>query len=228
MDGPRNSYSLSTYAKIGQQRDRKDYSMKQFARTLFLSMVMLTLSVTVFAQVTGARLTGIVTDSSNAAVPGAQLTITNTNTNTVTHAVADDHGEYNIPTLPAGSYTISTKAKGFAETVQSNIVLTIGQNASLNVALQVGGESETVNVTSNPTIINSSTAEISQVVNESSIKSLPLNGRDPSSLAFYPQALQMSCSRKPLRSRAATRFLHNPADLRQVDDKEARTICWTV
>ncbi|WP_041586543.1 TonB-dependent receptor [Terriglobus saanensis] len=158
--------------------------MKQFARTLFLSMVMLTLSVTVFAQVTGARLTGIVTDSSNAAVPGAQLTITNTNTNTVTHAVADDHGEYNIPTLPAGSYTISTKAKGFAETVQSNIVLTIGQNASLNVALQVGGESETVNVTSNPTIINSSTAEISQVVNESSIKSLPLNGRDPSSLVF--------------------------------------------
>jgi len=158
--------------------------MNRLHRSFFLILLLLCPGAFLTAQVTGARLTGVVADASGAAVPGAQLVVTNMGTNNVVRTVSGTNGEYTVPSLPAGQYKISTKANGFSETIQTNIQLTIGQNANLNVVLQVGGTSETVNVSSNATIINSSTAEISSVINEDSIKSLPLNGRDPSSLVF--------------------------------------------
>ncbi|SFS01369.1 Carboxypeptidase regulatory-like domain-containing protein [Granulicella pectinivorans] len=160
--------------------------MKFLPRLLYSLAVVLLLcmGVAAHAQVTGARVTGQVTDPTGAAIPQAQITITNTGTNASTRAVSDQQGEYSIPSLPAGPYKILSTANGFADTLQTNITLTIGQNAIINVTLKVGGANDTVTVSSNPTIINGSTAEISAVVNEDSIKELPLNGRDPSSLVF--------------------------------------------
>jgi len=158
--------------------------MKHRARIFALALPGLCLSTALTAQVTGARITGIVTDSSNAAIPNAQLTITNTDTNVVTRVSADDRGEYSAPSLPAGPYKILTSASGFADGLQTNVVVTIGQNATLNVTLQPAGATESVTVTSSPALINATTAEISQVVTENSIKELPLNGRDPSTLVF--------------------------------------------
>jgi len=159
--------------------------MKQSARFIFLMiLVLLCPGLGLHAQVTGARLTGQVTDTTGAVIPEAQITITNTGTNAVTKGVSDQQGEYTIPSLPAGPYKILSTANGFADTLQTNIILTIGQNATINIVLKAGGGSDTITVSSNPTIINASTAEISAVVTENSIKELPLNGRDPSSLVF--------------------------------------------
>jgi Carboxypeptidase regulatory-like domain len=160
--------------------------MKQLSRyisSLGLFVIVL-LCPMIKAQVTGARLTGVVTDASGAVIPQAQITITNTGTNATTRAVSDQQGEYTVPSLPAGPYKILSTASGFSDTLQTNITLTIGQSATVNVVLKTGGANETITVSSNPTIINNSTAEISAVVNENSIKELPLNGRDPSSLVF--------------------------------------------
>lgn len=63
-------------------------------------------------------------------------------------------------------------------------MLTVGQNATLNIVLQPGSTGETVTVTGGAGLINATSAEISQVINENSVKELPLNGRDPSSLVF--------------------------------------------
>lgn len=150
-------------------------------------------------QVTGARLTGIVTDPSGSAISDAKLVVTNTQTNYVVEANTNSNGEYTIPSLPAGQYQISTRASGFSETLQSNVQLTIGQNATVNIVLKVGGSTETVSVTSTPTLLNSSTAEISSVVEEASIQALPLNGRDPSSLVFLSSGVT-----NELQSQAAT------------------------
>ncbi len=125
--------------------------------------------------------------------------MTNTQTNYVVEATTNSNGEYTIPSLPAGQYQISTRASGFSETLQSNVQLTIGQNATVNIVLKVGGSTETVSVTSTPTLLNSSTAEISSVVEEASIQALPLNGRDPSSLVFLSSGVT-----NELQSQAAT------------------------
>ena len=159
--------------------------MKRLSRFFFsLTAILLCLDMTLHAQVTGARITGQVTDATGALIPGAQITITNTGTNATTKVTSDQQGEYTAPSLPAGSYKIQSSAPGFADTLQNNIILTIGQNATINVTLKTGGANDIVNVSSDVTIINASTAEISAVVNENSIKELPLNGRDPSSLVF--------------------------------------------
>ncbi len=173
--------------------------MHRFHRFLVLALCLLWSGAFLKAQVTGARLTGIVTDPNGAAVSGAQLVVTNTQTNGAVQATTNTSGEYTIPSLPAGQYQISTKAPGFSETLQSNVQLTIGQNATVNVILKVGGSMETVSVTSTPTLLNASTAEISSVVEETSIQALPLNGRDPSSLVFLSSGVT-----NELQSQAAT------------------------
>lgn len=159
--------------------------MKQITRVLPLTaLVLLCPGIRLHAQVTDARLTGQVTDATGAVIPQAQITITNTDTNATVKATSDQQGEYTAPPLPAGHYKILTSANGFTDTLQTNITLTIGENATIDIALKTGSVNETVNVSSDVTIINASTAEISAVVGENSIKELPLNGRDPSSLVF--------------------------------------------
>ncbi len=158
--------------------------MKHSARILSVGLLGLCSSAALVGQVTGARLTGVVTDASNAVVPNAQLTITNTDTGVATHVAANGSGEYSVPALAAGPYKILTSAPGFTDALQTNVVVTIGQNATLNFVLQPAGVNESVTVSSSPALINATTAEISQVVTERSIKELPLNGRDPSTLVF--------------------------------------------
>jgi hypothetical protein len=160
--------------------------MKQLARCLLLlnALFLLFFGLRMQAQITDARLTGQVTDSTGAVIPQAQVIITNTGTNATVKVTSDQLGEYTAPPLPAGPYKIQTSANGFTDTLQTNITLTIGQSATINVVLKTGSANETVNVTSDVTIINASTAEISAVIGEDSIKELPLNGRDPSSLVF--------------------------------------------
>ncbi|WP_263377610.1 carboxypeptidase regulatory-like domain-containing protein [Granulicella paludicola] len=160
--------------------------MKQITRCflLILSLSLLSTGLLLHAQVTGARLTGQVTDATGAVIPQASVVITNTGTNATVKITSDQQGEYTAPPLAPGPYKILTSASGFADTLQTNITLTIGENATINVVLKNGAATDTVNVTSDVAIINASTAEISAVVGEDSIKELPLNGRDPSSLVF--------------------------------------------
>jgi hypothetical protein len=116
--------------------------------------------------------------------PNAKVSAKNLGTNFTQVVNADGAGQYSLPSLPPGSYLLSTEAEGFQRRVQSGIMLTVGQNATLNIVLQPGSTGETVTVTGGAGLINATSAEISQVINENSVKELPLNGRDPSSLVF--------------------------------------------
>jgi len=135
-----------------------------------------------YAQVTSARLGGIVIDPMGAVLPGAKIVAKNVGTGLTASSTADAAGAYLFQILPAGEYVIKASMAGFSSLEQKGVVLTVGQSATLNLTLQAGSVVETVTVTGGAELLNTTTAEISQVMDEETVRDLPLNGRDPSSL----------------------------------------------
>jgi hypothetical protein len=136
------------------------------------------------SQSNSASLNGTITDNSGAVVEGAQITVRNVGTDLTQTAVTNSSGNFGISPLPAGQYTVSVQRDGYRQIIQSGISLTVNQAATLNFALQVGKLQETVTVTASQELIDQTTASLSTVIDEASIKDLPLNGRDPSSLVL--------------------------------------------
>ena len=133
---------------------------------------------------TSARLSGSVTDTSGAMVPGAQVTAQNTGTNLETAVESDETGNYAFNSLPPGQYKVTAGHSGFETLVNTGVSLTVGQNATLNLSLKPGGQQDTVTVTGGAELINTTSAELGQIVDENTVKELPLNGRDPGQLVF--------------------------------------------
>ncbi|MGH9326575.1 MAG: carboxypeptidase regulatory-like domain-containing protein, partial [Terriglobia bacterium] len=136
------------------------------------------------AQFTTASLAGNVTDSSGAVVPGAKITLVNTDTGASQTTLTTSTGGYLFPRLPVGRYKLRTEKAGFITYVQSGIVLTVNQAASQPIALKVGAVTQQVNVSANAELVQSRQATVGQLVNEASIVNLPLNGREVQSLVF--------------------------------------------
>jgi hypothetical protein len=128
-------------------------------------------------QITGT-LTGIVSDAQGAVVGGAAVKATSVSTGVSRSAVANAVGEYRIEFLPVGSYVVEVTASGFKKFLQENIVLTVDQTQSLNVVMEVGGQTETVTVTTAPALVNTTTAELGRTVEPAEIIGLPLVNRN--------------------------------------------------
>jgi hypothetical protein len=158
--------------------------LKKLLAIVFLVFAVNVLNLPSFAQGGSAVLSGTVTDPTGAAVPQAHVTLTNVDTNLSLNADSNNSGLYRFPTVPPGHYTLATEVKGFQKFQQSGITITVSQQATLDIALRVGSESETVNVEAGAPLINTTNAEVSNTVGEHAIRELPLNGRDPSSLVF--------------------------------------------
>ena len=133
---------------------------------------------------TSARLSGSVTDPSGAAIPQAHITATNTGTNLSLTVDSDKAGNYAFNSLPVGQYELSATRDGFSPIHETGISLTVGQSATLNLPLKLGGAQDVVTVDGGADLINTTSAELSQIVDEATIKDLPLNGRDPGTLVF--------------------------------------------
>src|SRR5690242_17963405 len=100
-----------------------------------------------YAQGGRASITGTITDSTGAVVPGAIVTATNTGTSFAGSATTTDIGSFNIPLLPVGTYDVSVKKEGFRTETRSGIVLTADQIATLNLVMSVGATTDEVRVT---------------------------------------------------------------------------------
>jgi hypothetical protein len=136
-------------------------------------------------QGTSASLTGNVTDPSGAAVAGAMVTVTNTDTNYMQSIKTNSVGTYLVRPLPIGNYTLAIDAAGFARYVQTGIVLTVDLAATQDVRLKIGaGKAEIISVIAEAELINTTSAELGTTINEASISELPLDAHDPSSLVF--------------------------------------------
>jgi len=159
------------------------------ARGLFRLVLSAVLLLTGFgarnlhAQAVGATLTGTVTDASGGSVINAAVAILNTATGETRNVTTNADGIYSAPNLIPGSYSVTVTATGFSKTVQSGLTLTVGATQTLNISLQVGQASQTVEVTAEAPTVNLTNAEIGALTTETTIKELPLNGRSWSSLA---------------------------------------------
>ena len=140
-------------------------------------------TVPIYAQVVGATMSGTVTDPSGAVIPNAQIVIKNTATGVTRNARTDSSGFYNTPNLLPGPYSVAVSASGFSTQVQSGVVLTVGANQVLNVTLQVGKVTNLIQVTSAAPQVQLATSSIGAVVNSTTVRQLPLNGRSWTDLA---------------------------------------------
>jgi hypothetical protein len=131
-----------------------------------------------FAQaVAVAQLSGTVVDSSNGALPGAEVTVTQTDTGLTRFVIANDQGGYVFANLPIGPYKLSAKLSGFTTFEQTGIVLSVGDNRSVNITLNIGALSETISVRADATLVETRSVTVGTVVPQEQIVSLPLNGR---------------------------------------------------
>jgi len=135
------------------------------------------------AQVTGATLSGIVMDASGAVIPGVTISIKNRATGVVRTVTADEAGLYSAPNLQAGSYEVTASQPGFSTAVQSNITLTVGAQQQLNITMKVGESAQLIEVTAAAPMVQVTSSLISGVVESTTVRELPLNGRDWASLA---------------------------------------------
>src|SRR6266566_1193112 len=135
------------------------------------------------AQVTGATLSGTVTDASGAVIPGVQVSIKNRATGVVRNIKTDEVGFYSAPNLLAGNYDVTVSAPGFSTVAQTNIALAVGAQQQLNVSMKIGETTQIVEVTEAAPLVQVTSSVISAQVESTTVRELPLNGRDWASLA---------------------------------------------
>lgn len=137
------------------------------------------------AQTITASLEGLVSDGSQAVVPGAKVQIINRSTNATTTVDTGSDGRFVAPSLPPGGpYSLVIEAAGFKKYERSGIMLQVNQSARVEVALEVGSVSETVEVSAEAPLLESTTATLGQVIGNRSIVNLPLNERNPYALVL--------------------------------------------
>src|SRR5258706_9084672 len=158
-------------------------SMKKVGVGVFWVFVLFFfVSVPLCAQVTGATLSGTVTDASGAVIANAQVAIRNTATGIAKDTTTDSAGFYAAPNLPAGPYEVKVTAAGF-NTLVTNVTLAVGAQQTLNVPMKVGETSQTVQVTEAAPQIDLTSSTLTGQVESQTVLELPLNGRDWTSLA---------------------------------------------
>jgi hypothetical protein len=150
-------------------------SMLSWIRT---AVVLLSTAVGAGAQTTGATLQGSVTDEQGAIMPGASVVITNTETGWTRTVVSDERGWYRVSALPPGSYELRGELQGFAAYVRRGLTLTTGQEATIDMSLKLATVSETITVTGDAPLVETSRNTLGTTVSRNELDSLPLIGRN--------------------------------------------------
>jgi hypothetical protein len=136
------------------------------------------------AQQETATITGIVRDESGAIVPKATVTVVNVQTNISVKTETDAAGSYVVPSLRPGEYSVIAESSGFPKIVRTGITLQVAQVARLDITLQAGGLTETVEVVGATSLLDTQTSSRGLVIDQKKIVDLPLNGRDYNQLAL--------------------------------------------
>jgi hypothetical protein len=142
------------------------------------------------AQVVTGTILGTVSDSSGSVVPGATITIRHVGTGQTRTVVTDAGGRYRESQLPIGSYEIRAELQGFKAEVRQNLGLTVGAELVVTFALQVGAVEETVLVSGDAPLVQTSSTEVSALVDQRMLQQLPLNARDVQQLATLQPGVQ--------------------------------------
>ena len=135
-------------------------------------------------QTVGASLRGMVTDTTGAALPGATVTILNLGTGASRELQTDSAGRYTVPVLPPGDYEVHVTLTGFQPFARRGLRLAVGQDAAIDVKLELGTVAEEITVTGDAPRIDLTSGAVSGLVTDQQIRDLPLNGRSFQQLAL--------------------------------------------
>src|SRR4051812_45725011 len=152
-------------------------------QALLAAALLLAFAGGVAAQEFRATVKGQVNDSSQAALPGATVTVQNTETGEMATATTNAQGNYTVPFLRPGLYSVTVEMPGFQKYVRSGMRLEVSQVATINAQLGVGGVTESVNVTAEAPLLETSNANRGTVIDQARIAELPLQSRSPMALA---------------------------------------------
>ena len=172
--------------RIRPSRERIDERIREEAamrsrRFIAITMALLATwlgAATARAQVTTATVYGLVTDNTEAVLPGADVTLTNEATGAVMSAVSNDRGEFTLTFVPVGRYTLKVSLSGFGDYEQRGLALAAGQVTRLTAGLGVSGVTDTVSVTADAPLVNGANAQQQGIVGSGQLRELPLANRD--------------------------------------------------
>lgn len=168
-------------------------SMRTFALAIALCGLF---ASSAFAQGSVTRVAGTVKDPQSAAISGATVTLTDSATKAVKTATTGDDGAFAFNDLRAGIYSVDVEAAGFKKTTVPDLTVNIDQTSTVNIDMEVGGVGETVTVTASDAqaVVHTENAELKNTVLERQIQDLPLNGRNPLTLAGLQAGVNSSGS----------------------------------
>jgi hypothetical protein len=170
-------------------------------RILLLAMLAAGLAL---AQESRGSITGRITDSSGAAVPGVTVTLTNVGTNPSTESVTGETGVYSALYLIPGAYRLSAESKGFKKLVRQDVDVRVGDRLTIDLQLEVGGVQETVTVTGESTpLLEVSSATAGQVIDRRRIAELPLADGNPMTLARLAPGITVRANALPWTASSA-------------------------
>ena len=159
--------------------------MSKIVKLFLVSVLVLALSAVAFAQsTTTGSIGGVVTNPNKEVVPGAAVTVRNIGTNKEDTATTDDTGRFKVANLQPGNYAVTVNSAGFSPMTAENVVVEIGRETNLEIALAVGPVTGTVDVSAEAPVINTTQQDFSTNINQTSINELPINGRRWSNFAL--------------------------------------------
>src|SRR2546426_1147752 len=174
-----------------QNRMEKKSMGKNMFRVVMCTSLVLAAMYSVRAQTVSGTIQGLIQDQQGAVVAKTEVTTRNLETGAVRKTTADDNGAYRIFSIPAGPYEVTASFPGFQTEVRTGIGVTVGSDISVNFSLTVGAISEQVQVTGEAPQVDAFSSTLGGFVNSTTIRELPLNGRDWLQLTLLqPGALQ--------------------------------------
>ena len=147
--------------------------------TRFVAILALLFSAALFAQEFRGTIGGTITDATGATVPGAKVTVTETQTGTKIPAVSDNSGQYTAPFLLPGEYDIAVQSPGFKAALRKGVHVGAGDHTVIDFRLDVGDVSASVEVTADAPLLDTQDASLGQAVTTKEVEELPINGRTP-------------------------------------------------
>ena len=150
-------------------------------RVLWLSVC---LAAACFAQLGTATISGTIRDSSGAVLPAADVLVISSTTGFQRATTSNSVGEFSLPGLTPGSYDLTVKRQGFKTYQSKNLILQVDQNAAIDIEMQVGQLTETVEIMAQIQLVDSQTSSLGAVIDTQKILALPLNGRNFVELAL--------------------------------------------
>jgi len=151
--------------------------MSRYGRLIFVVVALVLFGTLGFGQSFRGTILGTVRDSSGAVLPGVMITVTNVGTNVSRTAVTNETGDFVVPELIVGQYSVTAELPGFKKEVSAGLELDVDQRLRVNLRMQVGNISETVEVTGEATLTATDSSTVGTVIDNRKVVDLPLNGR---------------------------------------------------